>query len=152
MLHHYRRTLSRVSPDLRRNILAYFALPPVVDPLDAVLGQRGYGQADLVLALLRVNSQEARRITERIIGHRITICPPCLQHARRPVPRASLSVNEHDHVVVKITENPFQGGRRARFARLRAGMTYAQYVARGGVRRDLRVAVELGAIKIRSAA
>jgi hypothetical protein len=152
MLKPHRRALARVSPDLRRSVLLYFQLPLLRDPIDSILESMGYGQADLVLALLRVNTSEARRLAERVIGRKITVCPPCLRFSRRPAPRASLSVNHHDHVVTWVGENEFQGARRSRFARLRPGMTFSQYITRGGNRRDLRVAASRGLIKIRSAA
>lgn len=141
----HRRAISRLSVELRHTILDYFKLPRVRDHLADVLPSVGLGQADLVLCLLRVNTREARRLVERVVGKPILVCPPCLRHARRPPPPVLAGPR-----VTYVGPNLFGGGRRDRFAMLRPGMTVSQYISRGGNHRDLRVARKRGLLRIAS--
>lgn len=146
----HRRTISRASGDLRTAILDYFKLPHLRDPLTDILMSVNLGQADLVLCLLRINTREALRLAERVVGKRITICPPCLRFARARPPRALPGKDER--VITWVGENKFNGGRAHRFSLLRPGMLLSQYVARGGRKRDVRVALSRGLVRVEMAA
>ena len=149
----HRRALARVSPELRFHVFMYFGLPPFERNVCDVLHSHGYWQADLVLCLLRINGRESRALIAKLIGHPIVVCPPCLRHARRKPPATRLA--RHELRVTWVKTDAFDhlsGDLALRVSRLRPGMTLAQYRARGGRRRDIRVALARGLVRVETAA
>ena len=144
----------RVTQELRLRVLDYFQLPLISGNLAVALDECGYWQADLVLCLLRINTREARLLVSRLVGHPIVVCPPCLSRRFAKAPPRRLA--RHEMKVTwtaepsKLTAQPRGLGDRLRH--LRPGMTLAQYRARGGRRRDLRVALARGLIRVEKAA
>lgn len=151
-LNRHRRRLAGVSPELRSHVLWYFKIPPVRDHLADVLGWYGLWQADLVLCLLRSPTREARRLVGTLIGHPITVCPPCLSGSRRRLP-VKLFV-DGERRVTWVGKNLFAetSDMYRRFGMLRPGMLESEFKARGGRRKDLRVALRRGLIKMEKAA
>lgn len=149
---HHRRACARLSAPLRFRIFLYFDLPPFAKNVADVLHDHGLWQADLVLCLLRIDSREARALVAKLVGHPITVCPPCLRHARRAPPPRGLARNE-----LRITwvhpdlSSRLSGDLALRARHLKPGTTLAQYRARGGRRRDIRVALKRGLVRVEKA-
>jgi len=148
----HRRVLSRVNDELRELILRYFKLPRLRANLADVLSSVGLYQADLVLCLLRINTRCALRLAERLVGRRITVCPPCLRGRAKILKTRRFITNERR--VTWVGRNKFlEGtGRHQRFSMLRPGMLESEFVARGGLRRDLRAALQIGIVRVRRVA
>lgn len=147
----HRRQCARVSQSLRLGIFLYFSLPPFAGNVCDSLHEHGYWQADLVLCLLRINTREARSVVAKLVGHPIVVCPPCLRHARRAPPPRKLARHELRVTWIKPDAPDYLSGDLAlRISRLRPGMLLAQYRARGGRRRDLRVALARGLVRVES--
>jgi hypothetical protein len=86
---------------------------------------------------------------ERLIGRRITRCPPCL---RLPAAQGVPSEREPDdrRMRVLVAHNPRLPTTPAwhRFRLMRDDMTVRQYLTRGGRRGDIRLAVARGWIAL----
>ena len=132
MLEKYRAALGRVPPVVRMRVLNYFKLPPLRGSLFDQLSSENLGQADLVLCLLRINDAQSLRLAERLVGHPIVVCPPCLRlkHARLPTRRYA---DGDVRVRVVKRHNPFLPTCPAfqRWRMLRDGMLLSEYRARG---------------------
>lgn len=91
------------------------------------LRNRGLGQADLVLALLRAGRHAA---VERLIGKPITVYPPQPSPTRNlPLPAAAAHARRRIHV--RVTECPLViPSARARWALMRRCASAEQYVTR----------------------
>ena len=123
----------------------------------ASLIDRGLGQADLVLALLRLRDQRTayshtlRVYVELLMGHPIVVGPCCLLRYGHdtPRPRAVRSVDDRRIVHVHST-NPRQPCTPAhlRWCEYRVGRTLGQLYVRGVTRRDVRRALRMGWIKL----
>lgn len=119
-------------------------------PIIYALSARGLGQADLVLALLEINTDPALALVERVVGRPLERCP--CQWLRWPVngtPRVS-----RPRVRLVVDNNPRRPNTpaHARFAAaFRDGATIEQIRARGARRRDIRVALRMGWIEMEAA-
>jgi hypothetical protein len=114
----------------------YFMLPETAEPLWDQTRALGLWQADLALALLRLGDRDG---VEVLLGRPITVCPPCLAGASEPPPTAERRGDDRRiHLRVRNPRLPTSdAGMRWRW--IRSGRTtIAEYVARGGTRRDLR--------------
>lgn len=113
-------------------------------PLWYFLKQRGLWQADLVLALLRLNDRASRLFIAELIGHPITICPP----RKRGDPILLKEKKARIRWVVKT--NPRHPNTRAheRFEIFRAGRTIDECLSRGCTPRDIRQATRRGWIHV----
>jgi len=161
MLERYRHVISRVRPGLQIEMLRYFVERGLV-PGDApghsfydVLRRARLMQADVVLCALRINSTSSLALAERLVGKRIHVCPPMLIRWTSPV-KASRREGD-DRVVTHVRRpRPTEQGRTRllsasmydRMARAQKGMTVSTLLARGLRRRDIRIAVKRGYLKI----
>lgn len=116
-----------------------------------LLCEAGLGQADVVLALLRLNSLESLRLAEVMVGRRIRRCPPCLRVLPPPKQDRGDSTRPKDERrILTVVENPRLPGSpaHARFTLLRPGRTVEQCLARGMTRRDFRMALDYGWVQL----
>lgn len=129
------RALSRL---VRRRL----ALDPT-RPLLYALSARGLGQADLVLALLSVNTRGALRAVALVVGRPVRVLPSVfLTWSRNGPPRVRFSPK-----IVSVSECPRRPGTDAERRFLycfREGLTLEQARARGATRRDVRRAQRKG--------
>ncbi len=103
-------------------------------------------QSDCVLSLLRLGH---RRWVEKLIGHKIRKCPPCLRPSGPPIDEPDNDSPDQRTISWIIGRNPkTTWASKARFALLRVGMTVEQYRSRGGRRRDLRGYLKKGWIRM----
>jgi hypothetical protein len=110
----------------------YFHVPPRV-PLIDHLSETDHGQADVVLALLRLNTPDSLRFAEIMVGHAIVRCPPCLLGRNRQAPRRP------QWIITQVArDNPrVEPLARLRFNEFRVGRTEEQLLARGILRREI---------------
>lgn len=136
----YRATVDGMSRRTRRLIARYFHHDRAPARLWDFLAIHGLCQADVVLALLRMDLLTE---AERLVGRRITHCPSGLRTGKTPVLRAEV---RPDPVILSVVENPRAPGSRARecFEAFRVGFTIAQARLRGARRRDVRAALKHG--------
>ena len=139
-------------PLLKSMIRSYFSLPDQV-PLTPAMYQRGLGQADLVLCLLRTDHFMAREFVAMLIGHPIVIGPPCLlsYHTNGGAPRVRKSSHPLDRRIVWVEPtNPRQPRTEAhmRWVDFKAGRTPRQVMSRGSTKRDVRRALRMGWIRL----
>lgn len=101
-------------------------------------------QADLVLALLRVNTTPALAFAAALVGKPITRCPTAA--ARAMPPRATRPRTGDDRRVTMVARNPYlpTTDKFQRFRVVRPGLSVLQLLMRGVERRDLRRAEKLG--------
>lgn len=135
-------SLQRNCPSLAYRIRVYFGLGS--GPLIRSIPRAGLGQADVVLALLRIGTRCARRYVEHIIGRAITVCPSCrlTYPYNRQRPRVSLQP-----VITWVTPNPplrCSTKIAACYTEFRVGRTREQLLCRGVSRGDIRRAVRRG--------
>lgn len=107
-------------------------------PMIYALSERGLGQADLILALLRVDTRGSRLLVERVLGRPILQCP-CVW-LRWPI-NGRPRVHRAPRFRVVVQDNPRRPNTdaHARFSRsVRDGLTAEQMRLRGATRRDLR--------------
>lgn len=101
-----------------------------------VLGLEEPSRADLVLALLRVNTPQSLAAAEGIVGRPVTRCPPSIP----PWPPKPVAKAPRAPTVRKVARNPCLPTTPAfqRYREVRVGMTRDQLLARGITHRDLR--------------
>lgn len=159
MLERYRGTLCRVQSNLRAQVTSYMVEHGLVrgdvpgDSFYEVLVQARLMQADLVLCALRLNTDQSLRLAEKLVGKRITRCPPCLRSGRSPSIGATKPSGD-DRIVTAVSDPRIVSKRRIlprspmydRIARARVGMSVASLIGRGLRRRDLRIATKRGYI------
>lgn len=107
-------------------------------PMLYALSERGLGQADLVLALLRVGTRGSLTLVERVLGRPILRCP-CVW-LRWPI-NGSPRVSRAPRFRLVVSGNPRRPNTdaHARFAvAVRDGLTAEQMRLRGATRRDVR--------------
>lgn len=106
-----------------------------------------WNRADEVLHLVRLNTPEALRLAEAILGKPITRCPPCIP------PWPPLPVRKASRVASKVSwkssSNPHSPSSDAfaRFNQVRVGMTTERLLLRGILHRDIRLWKKIGVIK-----
>lgn len=133
----------------------YFSLRRGVALMPALL-ERGLGQADLVLALLRLRDRHTMSRTpgpsplctyiESLVGHPMTIDHTCLSGLHRPPPpRHPPCTPDERRIVRKVAYNPRQPNTHghALWSHFQVGRTVAQLRARGVPARELRRAVQM---------
>lgn len=151
MLRKHASTIATFPGSLRDMIKRYFNIP-LGTALVPGMYQRGLGQADLVLALLRVTHWDARHRICLLIGKQITVATPCLLYYRtngHPTQVPSTTYDDRKITFV-VADNPRQNGTEAalRWPLFQVGRTVGQLRVRGVKKRDLRRAVRMGWIKL----
>lgn len=104
-------------------------------------------RCDVILALLRVGTADARSAAEQIVGRPITTCPPAVP-PRRPLPVARQSEVPR---VRRVDRDPpvMASSARERFGLIKVGMTVDQMLSRGVTRRDIRYWTKKGYLEVR---
>lgn len=140
-------------PQLRAHVQAYFGLEGDF-ALTPQLYQRGLGQADLVLCLLRSRSYLARKAIERLIGHPILVGEPCLlKYYQNGAPTATRPSEGLDRrIAYVVPRNPRAPATDAwqRWKLYRVGRTLGQLRVRGINQREIRTALRAGWIRLES--
>jgi hypothetical protein len=117
-------------------------------PMLYALAERQLGQADLVLALLRINTRGSRALIARIMGRPILVLPSYyLRWPVNGVPRV------HVPRIARVLANPRKPNTtaHARFDQaFRPGRTVEEARAHGATRRDVRMARRCGWIEERA--
>ena len=144
-----------MNASLKYLIRDYFDLPLRTALMPALLA-RGLGQADLVLALLRLRDQHAGPLgaaceshIATLIGHPIVRCPSCLQSYRTGPTRVVRSKDDR-RITYVASANPRQPGTCAhlRWCEYKIGRTLGQLHVRGVTKRDVRCAVARGWVRV----
>lgn len=162
MLLKHSLTLAMMNRDRRTAFLMrdYFDLPRT-KALTPSLLDRGLGQADIVLALLRLRDQRTTysrvfsSYIELLVGHPIVVGPACLLHYKTNGAKPSVVRSIDDRrIVYVIPDNPRQPKTEAylRWCEFRVGRTIGQLRVRGIKKRDIRRAVRRGWIKVEETA
>jgi hypothetical protein len=135
-----KRILERKFQLPRRGTLFFRLLDAHVDHAQATMTLLGFGD---------------KLGAEILLGHPITVCPPCLSQRFHQMVRARTP--DEDKFVIDMKPNPYvfqtASAERpeqpsARYARLKVGMTLDQALRRGVTRRDLREWAAAGTITI----
>lgn len=140
MLQRYREAIARIPTTDALCATAALKLAPVSGAfLYDALEKASYGQADLVLALLRAGRH---RSVELLIGKPITVFPAQASPVRNlPLPRRERTPDE-GRIRIRVEGNPLKiPTARARFDELRRCRTVESYLARyptWRARRDIR--------------
>lgn len=134
----------------------YFDLPRNQTLMASLLSKQ-LGQADLVLALLRLRDQRLHdrhllgAYIELLVGHHITVAPSCLLRYSLASPRPKAVRSRDDRrLTYVVPENPRAPATVAhlRWCEFRVGRTLGQLHVRGVTRRDIRKALRKGWIKV----
>ena len=152
MLEKYRTAIDAIPAGCRKALMESLGVPAYVGHIYDVLEAAGLNQADVVLALMRLETPESLWSAEAILGKPIARCPPGLRDA---CPEKSLwaqaqwvlsmlGVDGESELdarrVLWAAPNPrlpstpsFQ-----RFRLIKIGSTVGAFLRRGGTRRDIR--------------
>lgn len=143
-------SLQHSYPSLAYRLRVYFDLPP--GPLIHSIPAAGLAQADVVLALLRINSSGARQYVEHLIGRPITIGPACLLVYNYN--RAKPLLHSQPVVTWVMKNPPLRNSTRIAhsFPEFCVGRTRQQLIMRGVSRGDIRRAVRRGWIRMEGGA
>jgi hypothetical protein len=149
VLEKYKKSIQSLPATAQAVVVRDLGLPDYPGALYDMLEASGYQQSDVVLVLLRENSQAALRGAELLLGRPISKCPAGL----RTQPEALGFHAGVDWVLGIINRATGPDARRfirlapnyqlpttdswMRYRLLRVGMTVGQYLARGGRRRDV---------------
>jgi hypothetical protein len=124
----------------------YFDLD--TSPFIIACQRAGLSQADLVLCLMRINTNAARNIAEGLIGKEITVGPACLLRWAYNKQAPSISTQP---VITFVQAHPLLR-KKSRldlaYREFKCGRTLQQLRARGITRGDLRRAMKQGIIKM----
>lgn len=160
LLHRHYRTVAMIANNqsLKYLLRDYFALPQRQALMPALLA-RGLGQADLVLALLRLRDRHhgVRLACEShiatLVGHPITVGPGCLVYYRVNGP-AHVRQDTSPRITYVVPRNPRQPHTDAylRWPEFRVGRSVAQLKMRGIKAKDLRVVQQQGWIRLEEVA
>lgn len=133
-------------PALAYRVRQYFALErgPLIHTM------RTLSQADVVLCLMNINTDNARRITESLIGKEIVVGPSCRLSWSFNKQMPSISTQPTITYVKSLGEVPLRRGTRLAmcYAEFKRGRTLQQLQMRGVSRGDIRRAVKRGWIKV----
>jgi hypothetical protein len=150
MLEKHREELNVMDVVTRVQLRSYFHLSRHY-PLLPLLLKCGLSQADIVLALLRLNTRNALRVAILLVGRPITICPPC---RIRPLPlQPTRPRSGDDRLVVRVSSHRgsscvLSANLYNRLSVAKVGMSVQQLMARGVRRRDLLIATHRGYIEL----
>lgn len=142
----HRQIVAHFASDAHLYLVDYFDVSAKeIDALGfpGVYEEKGLGQADLVLALLRGDTPSLHAAAEELVGKAIQQLPP---QPSRPLPAPVAKPEEPPadrRRVTRVGPNPrlpttpsFQ-----RFRLIKVGLTVGQLVRRGVTRRDIREAL-----------
>lgn len=147
MLDKYRQVIDDLSWPVGVGLRSYFRLPAKGD-LFQHLQEAHLTQADVVLALLKDGRPHMREAAEAIIGAPIKVghstVPPPPSPVRLP-PRTG-----DERRFTKVAANPRlpTTDSAMRYRLMRPGRTIAEFLRRGGTRRDIREALRAGWVEI----
>lgn len=161
MLEKYEKILRGITGRLEIEMLRYFVERGLLPGdagfsslRDALLASR-LMQADVVLCALRLNTSASLRLAERLVGRPITRCPPMLMRWTSPVKHSRREGDDRRVTRVRRPEAAEKGRRRLlgcslydRISRARVGMDVHTLLARGLRRRDIRIALRRGYLRI----
>lgn len=146
----YSATVSQLDTETAHHLSQYFGLPDPLLPLAVVLRERGLWQADIVLALLRINTPPALLAVEELMGKPINHLPPAMPRYR---PAKVVRTPEQRTFIAGLCRyNPRLPTTLAwqKWNSLRHGLSVAQVIGRGLLtRRDLAEAVGMGWLLLR---
>jgi len=134
----------------------YFDLPRTENLMSALLS-RHLGQADLVLALLRIrdhSSKDWRNVLShyirRLVGKPIKICTPCLLKYRMNGTPSCTYRDPSPRITFVTSRNPRDPTSQAflRWPDFKVGRTLNQLRVRGHKRRDIKHAIAQGWIQV----
>lgn len=139
--------------ELRRAVLGYAILHSggrEVVPASTwrIASGLGWGQADLALCLLRINTRASLALTERLVGRKITRCPPQLREHQSPTRQPDQVREGDDRRIARVTRvscpwRPSCSSARE-WREFRVGRSVRQLLARGVKRRHVRRALRKG--------
>lgn len=134
------------TPALEYRVRQYFALGS--GPFLVELKRAGLCHADIVLCLLRINTQRSREIVEALIQKPITVGPACrfVWPDNRQTPR----VRRQPKITWVCSDVLPRRGTRlySRFPEFRVGRSLQQLQLRGITRGDVKRAIRGGFIKM----
>lgn len=141
----YRQQISLLPPEAKECLRTYFRAPP--GPLYPHLA--GRDQATIVFVLLSWGTQPCRKAVETLIGGRIKRCLPHVPPEPAPV-RSKPRTGDDRRITWVARPNPRAWGTpaRDRYSLFRQHRSLAEFLARGGTRRDIREALQNGWIKV----
>ncbi len=179
MLEKYRKAVNLIEDETATKVLWEFGVRAGWDPgkhLFDWLHNNGYGQSDLVLALLRINTPASLHYAGAIVGRPITICQPgtyqpttftaCGSSTVRAVVWSDTlewlrrlfgaDMETHDppadkRKIKSVSARPKNSCPFHRPDLLRVGASVAQLLRRGILRRDLAAAVRAGWVELEDA-
>ena|SRR5579859_2084430 len=159
MLRRHALTVAMMNRDRTTAFLLrdYFDLPRDKTLMSCLL-ERGLGQADLVLALLRLRDQRTAHChllgsyVELLVGHPIVVGPRCLLRyaaANGHAPRVVRSKDDR-RIIFVTKDNPRAPKTEAalRWCEFRVGRTIGQLYVRGVTKRDVLRAERMGWIRV----
>jgi len=146
ILPRYFTAVASVDADRVVSFLVRRALRLSRRPMIYALSERGLGQADLVLALLRVGTRPALDLVARVVGRPVLRCPS--QYLRWPVNGVPRVVVPRIRLVVDNPRRPNTDAHDRFAAAFRDGATIEACRARGATRRDVRRALREGWIVV----
>jgi hypothetical protein len=145
-----------------RHIHDHLRLPPdpFLDDPYGTLARHALLPVDAVVALASSPDPEARSALSTLLGHPVTVCPPCLSRYREefhPTHPSARARHPDDRRVLHVDRNPRLPTTPAfdRFRILRPGMSLRTYLTRVGTergRRDIRAWVAEGSVVLEEAA
>lgn len=161
MLKRYEKILRGIKGRLEIEMLRYFVERGLLPGdagcsrlCDALLASR-LMQADVVLCALRLNTSASLRLAEHLVGRPITRCPSMLMRWTTPIKHSRREGDDRRVTHVRRPEAVQRGRRRLlrcslydRIARARVGMDVHTLLARGLRRRDIRIALKRGYLRI----
>jgi len=150
MLTRYANAVEAIPEDTLAQVLKALGLPIYPRQALEVLMAGGMAQADVVLALLRLDTPDARAAAEALLGKPVTRCPPGLEvYEPRGLYASAQWVlgllgpenrGADARRVIWVAPNPRLPTTPSwyRFRLLHVGITVGQFLIRGGQRRDVR--------------
>lgn len=142
---HHALLVNALPAETRRDIALYFSIALCGRLLSERLAENALGQADCVLALLRLDRMME---VEWLLGRRIVHCPAAHKPAFLPS-GSDLEVRSgDDRRIARVGVNTAlpTTGKFYRWRIFRPGMTVGQAIVRGVTRRDVRLALRRGMI------
>lgn len=158
MLRRHSLVIAMMNRDRTTNMLLrdYFDLPRTPTLMATLLARR-LGQADLVLALLRLRDQRTRHrhlfgsYVELLVGHPIAVGPRCLLLYPTNTSRPTVVRSKDDRRLTYVCPgNPRAPQTEAalRWCEFKVGRSVGQLLIRGVTQRDIRRALREGWIQV----